>query len=222
MELKTEGIVLKRYRKGENDDITVIFTRDAGKILAASVSTRKPSSKLKITLDPFSLNTYSLLKKNENSGYFRLIQSAPVKMYQEMRKDLKKIGYFYLVAELVDKFLGVEDKNEDVFCMVKELFSLVDSGKYHDIGLLEGYFKVRLLKFAGFTISDNAVYMSKARVGSVIKTAMKEIEKEDDVLRFSIEKETIKEMNEFIDFYIISILGEEIRSSKFIEMARER
>jgi recombinational DNA repair protein (RecF pathway) len=40
MELKTDGIVLKRHRLGEKDDITFIFTRELGKVMVSSRGTR--------------------------------------------------------------------------------------------------------------------------------------------------------------------------------------
>ncbi|HPD19519.1 MAG TPA: recombination protein O N-terminal domain-containing protein, partial [Candidatus Goldiibacteriota bacterium] len=85
MEIKTDGIVLKRYKSGESDDITIIFTLQNGKVMVSSKSTQKISSKLRSCLEIFSYNKYHLIKKNNNSQFFKLIGAEHVKMFENIR-----------------------------------------------------------------------------------------------------------------------------------------
>jgi DNA repair protein RecO len=158
MELKTEGIVLKRYKKGENDDITVIFTRAAGKVLVSSRSTRKMSSKLRPTLELFSLNEYHLEKRKKESQFYTLIQSKSLKMFENMRVSLRKIGFSYLVVELLNKFLQLEDGQAGLFELTKNVLHVVDSGNYINIENMESYFKLKLLELSGFDITEDTSF----------------------------------------------------------------
>jgi recombinational DNA repair protein (RecF pathway) len=217
MELKTEGIVLKRFKKGESDDITVIFSREAGKILVSSRSTRKISSKLKFAIELFSLNNYQLEKRNKDSQFFALINAQSLKMFENMRVSLRKIGFSYLVVELLNKFLQLEDKHEDLYGITKELLHIVDAGEYANIENVESFFKLKLLTLSGFDMTGDQAYLKSRRVGGEIKRLIESIESSNSAGGLDTEYSKIREINKVIDSYIIHVLGEDIFSTKFLE-----
>lgn len=217
MELKTEGIVLKRFKKGENDDITVIFSREAGKILVSSKSTRKLSSKLKYALELFSLNNYQLEKKRKDSQFFTLINAQSLKMFENMRVSLRKIGFSYLVVELLNKFLQLEDKHDDLYTLTKELMHTVDAGDYANIENVESFFKLKLLMLTGFDMTVDHSYLRQRRVAGEIKSIIESIKDSDSAGSLDTEYSKIREINKLIDSYIIYVLGEDIFSTKFLE-----
>lgn len=217
MELKTEGIVLKRYKKGENDDITVIFTRVKGKVLVSSKSTRKMGSKLKPTLELFSLNDYQLEKKKKDSQFYVLVQSKPLKMFENMRISLRKIGFSYLVVELLNKFLQLEDAHEELYDLTKNVLHSVDSGEYANIENVESYFKLKLLEMSGFDITEDDSYMKSRGAGVEMPKILEMIASSGSPEKLEIEYARIREINKLIDSYIINILGEDINSAKFLQ-----
>jgi DNA repair protein RecO len=221
LELKTEGIVLKRYKKGENDDITVIFTREAGKVLVSSKSTRKMSSKLRFALELFSLNDYQLIKRRKDSQFFTLITAKSLKMFENMRVSLRKIGFSYLVVELLNKFTELEDKHEELYELVKGLMHMVDAGKYVNIETVESFFKLRLLKLSGFDIMSDHAYLRERRAGRETMALITSIADSGSVSTLEAEYAAIREVNKLIDSFMIHVLGEDIVSARFIDGVKD-
>jgi len=215
MEIKTDGIVLKRYKSGESDDITIIFTLQNGKVMVSSKSTQKISSKLRSCLEIFSYNKYHLIKKNNNSQFFKLIGAEHVKMFENIRTSLRKIGFAYLVVDLLNKFLEMEDANREIFELTRDVLHIIDSELYPNIELLESFFKLKLLKFCGFDMTKDNNYLKNkdANFKSNLNTILyvKEVQK----LKFDFD--VLKDINMLINSYIINILGEDVHSSKFLE-----
>lgn len=215
MELKTEGIVLKRYKSGEADDITVIFTSDFGKLLISSKSTRKLSSRLKFCLESFSYNNYHLIKKNKDSKFFKLIGATHIKMFENIRMSLRKLGFAYLVVELLNKFLEMEDESKEIFELTKNVLHIVDSDLYPNIELLEIFFKLKLLKLCGFDLTKDNNYLKNRdmKFRHSLDTILDAISPH----KLKFDYDILREINILINSYIINILGEDIHSSKFLE-----
>lgn len=218
MELKTEGIVLKRYKSGEADDISVIFTSDCGKVLVSSKSTQKISSKLKFSLEIFSYNNYHLIKKSRNSQFFRLIGAEHIKMFENIRASLRKIGFAYLIVELLNKFLEVEEENQEIFKLTKNVLHIIDSDLYPNVELLESFFKLKLLKLCGFDLTKDGNYLKNKDIKfkHSLNTILDAIAPHKLKFDFNI----LREINMLINSYIINILGEDVHSSKFLELIK--
>ncbi len=217
MELKTEGMVLKRFKQGESDDVTIIYTRELGKVMVNSKSTRKMESRLRTALELFSLNKYHLVKSKKDSKYFRLIQAEPVKMFESIRMSLRKIGFAYLVVELLHKFTELEDPHSDMFDIAKGIMELVESGKYSNVENIESYFKLRVLKMAGFDINVDDNYLKENHVTKEMKNLLAAISAAAEPEKLDVEYDVIREINMLIDAYMIYILGEDIFSARFLK-----
>jgi hypothetical protein len=216
MELKTDGIVLKRHRLGEKDDITFIFTRELGKVMVSSRGTRKLESRLKPVLELFSLNKYYLVKSRKDSRYFTLVQAEPIKMFQNMRLSLRKIGFCYLVVELLNKFTEIEDPHAELFDTARNIMEIVESGDYSNIENIESFFKLKILKYSGYDLVKDAQYFREKKAEKGVRELIRGIESVPDIKNLDLDYDVIRDVNMLIDGYIIYILGEDISSSKFI------
>jgi DNA repair protein RecO len=216
MELKTDGIVLKRHRLGEKDDITFIFTRELGKVMVSSRGTRKLESRLKPVLELFSLNKYYLVKSRKDSRYFTLVQAEPIKMFQNMRLSLRKIGFCYLVVELLNKFTEIEDPHAGLFDTARNIMEIVESGDYSNIENIESFFKLKILKYSGYDLVNDAQYFREKKAEKGVRELIRGIESVPDIKNLDLDYDVIRDVNMLIDGYIIYILGEDISSSKFI------
>jgi DNA repair protein RecO len=216
MELKTDGIVLKRHRLGEKDDITFIFTRELGKVMVSSRGTRKLESRLKPVLELFSLNKYYLVKSRKDSRYFTLVQAEPIKMFQNMRLSLRKIGFCYLVVELLNKFTEIEDPHAELFDTARNIMEIVESGDYSNIENIESFFKLKILKYSGYDLVNDAQYFREKKAEKGVRELIRGIESVPDIKNLDLDYDVIRDVNMLIDGYIIYILGEDISSSKFI------
>lgn len=61
----TKGIVLSSWPKGEADRVYRILTRDLGLVRASALGVRKESSKLRGSMEPYSLSKISLVRGKE-------------------------------------------------------------------------------------------------------------------------------------------------------------
>jgi DNA repair protein RecO len=216
MELKTEGIVLKKFKQGEADDVTVIFTRELGKVLVNSKSTHKMESKLKPSLELFSLNNYYLVKAKKDSRYFRLVQAETVRMFESMRMSLRKIGFSYLIVELLNKFTEIEDPHQELYDDAREIMNIVESGDYSNIENLESYFKLKILRYSGFDITKDISHLKDRNISKEMKNLLVSIMEAGDPKGLDVNYDIIRDINMLIDSYIVYVLGEDIFSSKFL------
>ncbi|MEI7542492.1 MAG: DNA repair protein RecO [bacterium] len=220
MELKTEGIVLKSYRSGEKDDLTYIFTRDLGKVMVTSKGTRKSTSKLKPVLELFSINNYQLLKSKKDSRYFTLINAEPVQMFQNMRLSLRKIGFCYLVVELLNKFTEIEDPDDELYDASRQLLDMVEADNFLNIENIESYFKLMILKYAGYDIAKDTQYLKDSNISIELTELCGKIQSSPDASKLNLELTVINDINFAVDAYIIYTLGEDVFSTKFIDGLR--
>ena len=207
MELKTDGIVLKRHRLGEKDDITFIFTRELGKVMVSSRGTRKLESRLKPVLELFSLNIYYLVKSRKDSRYFTLVQAEPIKMFQNMRLSLRKIGFCYLVVELLNKFTEIEDPHAGLFDTARNIMEIVESGDYSNIENIESFFKLKILKYSGYDLVKDAQYFREKKAEKGVRELIRGIESVPDIKNLDLDYDVIRDVNMLIDGYIIYIIG---------------
>jgi len=215
MEIKTDGIVLNNYVVNENDNITVLFTEKIGKTFIISKSTKKLTSKLKPVLELFSLNNYYLMRKKEGTKYFRLIQASQFCAYENIRSSLDKIYLAYLIAELLNKFLPAESPSEEIFTLTKQILRHIDSKGDADNGLIESIFKLKLVKYAGFNITDNKIFLSEKKTKKEIMDYFSYIsENTESIENITVKDAPINEINCMIDTYIMHIIDDEIKSKK--------
>ena len=138
-------------------------------------------------------------------------------MFENMRVSLRKIGFSYLVVELLNKFLQLEDKHDDLYTLTKELLHVVDAGDYANIENVESFFKLKLLTLTGFDMTNDQAYLRQRKTGAEIKSLIENIEGSDSAGSLDMEYSKIREINKLIDSYIIFVLGEDIFSTKFLE-----
>ncbi len=217
MEIKTDGIVLNNYTVNENDNITVLFTEQIGKTFILSKSTKKLTSRLKPVLELFSLNHYYLMRKKETTKYFRLIQASQFCAYENIRASLEKIYLAYLIAELLDKFLPAESPAEELFVLTKQILRHIDSVDYANDGFIESFFKLKLLKHAGFNITDNKIFLSESKTKKEIRDYFSHIlENTETIENMTVKDAPINEINYLIDTYIMYIIDDDIKSKKML------
>jgi len=208
MEIKTSGIVLKRFDRAENDNVTAVFTENAGKIFVVSKGTRKPASRFKNSLELFSLSDFMLTRKNPDSRYFTLIQAKAQNSFAGIRSSLKKIALAYYVIELVEKFMQPEDVNKEIYGLVIDTLLAVETCGVKETAEHGATFKARLLKCAGFNPSDDAEFLEARCVENCVRRQLKEMGSGQEGCYSEA-------LNNILDSYITTVLEEEPESMKF-------
>lgn len=123
----TRGIALSEKAFGEADRVYSILTRELGLIKARAIGVRKASSKLRGSIEPFSLSSISLVRGKE---YWRLTSA----------ESIKKISSSQVVAKplaLIEKFVQGEVSHPELFDVVEEaVLSLEPNDEMFEIRLV--------------------------------------------------------------------------------------
>jgi len=189
MYLQTPGFILKHRDWREVDRIYTAYTQKSGKLDIGARGVRKIGSKLRGHLQPFALvdlhlvrgkYRYQLIGAELRHNYQLPLTSPsgskPLVLNERAITNSKKIGYGFYFLELVDKITREEQRNDEVFDLIKQgleilqrdsLFAKATVDKQGDNGdnlkLLRLAFLLKLLKIKGFNPAKRVVREPKTQ-----------------------------------------------------------
>jgi DNA repair protein RecO len=114
---KTEGLIIGSSLSGEANKFFYIFTRDLGLIGASAQGVRRLQSKLRYSLQDFSLSQISLVRGKNNWKITNAIFDK--NFYQIFNENSDKLFVCSQIFSLLKKLLAGEDKNEKLLDVVK-------------------------------------------------------------------------------------------------------
>ena len=121
----TEGFVLRGSEKGEANKSFLLLTRELGLISATAQSVREERSKLRYGLSDFSLAELSLVRGKDS---WRITGATLVEdVYGALRASPHAAALFARIFRLLRRLVAGEEKNEQLFCAVKEAFLFLHS-----------------------------------------------------------------------------------------------
>ena len=112
----TKGIILSERDWRDSDRIYSILTRDLGLIRATAIGVRKEASKLRGSLEPFTLSLISLVRGQE---YWRITSAQVIKKFNN---TLAVAQPLYLLERLVQG----EQAHPELFDVVEEALESPD------------------------------------------------------------------------------------------------
>ncbi len=143
--LRTQAIVLKGMDLGEADRILTMFTREKGKMRIVANGVRRTRSTLAALVQPFTYNNIVIYM---GSSIPRLQQGELLDAFLPLREDLLRMAYGSYVLELIDKLLGDEDAQEEVFNLLLITLQLIKEKGPQDVLLRR--FELILLSILGY------------------------------------------------------------------------
>ena len=154
---QTEGIVLKSFNFSEADKYLLILTRDFGLIKIAAKGLRKVSSKLRYSLQEFSVAQISLV---QGRSIWRLTNaSCENNFFFDLGKDKDKLIVVKSVLDLLTQLLSGQEKNENLYILVKEAFSFLGQNDFFTKELkgFESLLVLRILYSLGYLDENRKV-----------------------------------------------------------------
>lgn len=147
-----EGVVLKSQNYKEADKIFTLLTRGKGKVRAIAKGVRKISSRRAGNLD--TLNHVRATLSETSFGYKVITEVATINSFSPLKRSLKAASNSYYILELMDKFLGYEQKNDKVLSLLLSTLSKLkkEKGNYQP---LVNVFEISLMKHLGYGMSLN-------------------------------------------------------------------
>ncbi len=147
MILKTDAIVLKTFDFRETSRIATFFTKEYGKVKGILKGIRKDHKKFGSNLDRFSVN-HIVYYFHSNSDLHLVGQCDLTDFFFPIRQDIKRTIAASYILELVDAIMPVEQENEDVYQLMIDYLSSLQT--IADIDKLVHIFQVKILYYSGF------------------------------------------------------------------------
>lgn len=116
---RTQGLILKKVDKGETDRIFNFYTKDFGRVELLARAERKITSKLRAGLELFYLSEIAFIQGKIGKT---LTDTVLINNFPNLRRNLKKLRIAYRVAELSEKFIKAEEKDEKIWQLLNETF----------------------------------------------------------------------------------------------------
>lgn len=123
---RTQGFILKKTNRGESDRIFTIYTKDFGKLEILGKAIRKIKSKLRAGVEIFYLSEIEFI---QGKTHKTLTDTILIDNFQNIRKDLKKLSIAYKISEIADRFLKGEEKDEEIWNLLQEIFDKLNNLK---------------------------------------------------------------------------------------------
>ncbi len=123
----TEGFILDSAPSGEASKRYTLFTKDLGMVRAVAQGVRLSKSKLRFSLQDFSLVHVSLVRGKE---VWRLTNARSEKnLYSYFKHDRRALSLIVQIFSLTKRLIPGEEKNEELFTILHDAFEFLDAGQ---------------------------------------------------------------------------------------------
>jgi DNA repair protein RecO (recombination protein O) len=243
---RTEGVVLKHREYGEADRIVTMYTPDLGKLVAIAKGVRKPRSRKAGHLEPFTRVEVLLA---QGRTWDIITQADSVQTFMHLRENLRMLAYASYFVELVDRFSSEGESNELLYNLLVMALERLDAGdrpevlaRFFEIYVLglEGYQPqlyrcvscgAELLPEDGFfSVEMGGVLCPRCggqtpRAVPLSLNAFKllrflQSRSYDKVRALEIGRSTLAETEALLGRYIVHLLEQNLRSTKFLRRLR--
>ena len=144
---RTPGFILKKDNRGEADQLFVIYTKDFGKLEVLGKAIRKIKSKLRSGTELFYLSEIEFI---QGKAYKTLTDALVIKKFKNIRQNLEKLEVAYQIAIIIDSLLIREEKDENIWCLINEVFDKLENA--NSLKIIYYYFLWNLMVFLGYQI----------------------------------------------------------------------
>ncbi|MCX6720802.1 MAG: DNA repair protein RecO [Candidatus Staskawiczbacteria bacterium] len=123
---KTRAFVFKKSDRNEADRVYSVFTDDFGRLDIFAKAIRKNASKLRSGIDTFYISDIEFVQgKNRKT----LIDAAAIEKFSGIFQDLEKFGIANRIGDVLDSFVIGQEKDEDFFNLLNEVFHKLNDEK---------------------------------------------------------------------------------------------
>lgn len=200
---RTEGFIFKKVDFGEADCFFTIFTKDFGKLEILARAIRKINSKLRGGAQLFWLSEIEFI---QGKTHKTLTDALLIENFKNIRNNLGRLKTAFQIAELFDKVMAAEEKDENLWNLLNEVFyklnnhSLLSASYF----LLYYYFFWNLFSILGYSpqlydcvlcqkkLTATTLFFSLKEGGIICQNCFKSVSQEQKKIVQKIEPEIIK------------------------------
>lgn len=119
----TEAYVLGSSPKGEDSKILRLYTRELGLVYAHAQGVRKLSSKLRFTLQDFSLASVDLVRGKE---VWRVTTASPMRSHAAIRRNRFAEVILARVHSLLVRLVTGEEVNDEIYDILGRTYDMLE------------------------------------------------------------------------------------------------
>lgn len=112
MEYKYQGIILSKIDIGETDRLYVVYTLEAGRILAKAIGVKKSNAKLAGNLEPL---TYSEIFLAKGRGQGNITGAIMIENFLSIKGNIEALEKVFGVLKIFSRLVTQEEKDERIF-----------------------------------------------------------------------------------------------------------
>jgi DNA repair protein RecO (recombination protein O) len=141
-----EGIIIRVRDFDEADKITVLLTREEGKVQAVAKGARRPRSRYAAATQLFTQIRASLFHGRNLDTYS---QVDIVESFRHLREDLLRMAYGTYACELMDEMVKEKQRLESAYLLLLTTLHLLNASEMEPEGVMRAY-ELKLLATLGF------------------------------------------------------------------------
>jgi len=146
---RTQGIIIKKQDRGQADQLFTIYTKDFGKLEILGKAIRKIKSKLRAGAELFYFSEIEFI---QGKAYKTLTDAILIDKFENIRKDLERLGVCYQISEVLDNLVKGQERDEKIWQLLNEVFNKLNNRQLSIINcqLSYYYFLWNLFSLLGF------------------------------------------------------------------------
>ena len=142
---RATGLTLRRSPLREADLLSVMYTREHGKLELLARGAQRLTSKLMGHLEPLTLVRVSVARGRSMD---QITEAEVVNGFSSAKDGYENAARGLYVAELIDGFSALSAANEELFILAVQTLEALGTTSDPDLGLR--YFDLQLLRLSGF------------------------------------------------------------------------
>ncbi len=163
---QTEAIILGSSDMGEANRFIDMYTAELGRIRAVARSVREERSKLRFSLQDFSMAEVSLVRGRE---VWRIVGAeSGYNFHNEFKENNGETKTALRMVSLLKRLLNGEEENRELFTVVSDAFSFLKTSSLSDeeLSSFECLVVLRILYNLGYVAKDstNARFLDTADI----------------------------------------------------------
>jgi DNA repair protein RecO (recombination protein O) len=146
MQVKTDGLVIRRLNVGESDMIVTLLTRDRGVVRASAKGARNFKNRLSPACALLSHSAFTLYQGREK---YIINEAEPLNVFMGVRNDIDRLALAQYLCELEECAAPKEAQAEDYLRLALNALHLAD-GALRPPDLIKAACEMRLMTMAGY------------------------------------------------------------------------
>lgn len=157
---RTRGFVFKKEDRAEANRNFSVFTEDYGRVEVAGKAIRKINSKLRAGIDLFNFSEIEFIQGKHS----KTLTDAILINKFSISNNLKKLKTAHQISRVIDSFLKGQEKDLEIFNLIKEILSILDEQKVKNYDFIFFYFLWNFLSLQGYKLEVYACNVCKEKL----------------------------------------------------------